>query len=49
MLAGRDRRLTLLKERLGRLNAKEVGLLASAAPVLLKMASREAAPGEEEP
>ena len=39
MLQGRDRRLALLKERLGRLDAKEIARLADAAPVLLKMAS----------
>jgi DNA-binding MarR family transcriptional regulator len=41
MLQGRDRRLALLKQRLGRLSAKEIALLASAAPVLLKIAARE--------
>ena len=44
MLQGRDRRLALLKERLGRLNTKEIALLAGAAPVLLKIAAREPAP-----
>jgi DNA-binding MarR family transcriptional regulator len=44
MLQGRDRRLALLKERLGGLNAKETALLAGAAPVLLKIALRETAP-----
>ena len=42
MLQGRDRRLALLKARLGRLNATEIALLADAAPVLLKIAAREA-------
>ena len=46
MLQGRDRRLALLEERLGRLNAKEIARLADAAPVLLKIAARETAPAE---
>jgi DNA-binding MarR family transcriptional regulator len=41
MLQGRDRRLALLKERLGRLDAKEIARLADAAPILLKIAARE--------
>jgi DNA-binding MarR family transcriptional regulator len=48
MLQGRDRRLALLKERLGRLDARETALLAGAAPVLLKIASREVASAEGE-
>ena len=40
MLQGRDRRLALLKERLNRLNAREIATLADAAPALLKIASR---------
>lgn len=40
MLQGRDRRLALLKERLGRLNAGEIARIAAAAPVLLKIAAR---------
>jgi len=39
MLQGRDRRLALLKERLGRLDAKEVARLTDAAPILLKIAA----------
>jgi DNA-binding MarR family transcriptional regulator len=46
MLQGRDRRLALLKDRLSRLDAKEIALLAGAAPVLLKIAARDAAPAE---
>ena len=41
MLQGRDRRLALLKQRLSRLDAKEIARLADAAPVLLKIAARE--------
>jgi DNA-binding MarR family transcriptional regulator len=48
MMQGRDRRLALLKERLGRLSAKEVEQLAGAAPVLLRIALREAAPAAED-
>jgi DNA-binding MarR family transcriptional regulator len=40
MLQGRDRRLALLKQRLGRLNAREIARIAAAAPVLLKIAAR---------
>jgi DNA-binding MarR family transcriptional regulator len=40
MLQGRDRRLSLLKERLGRLNAREIARLTAAAPALLKIAVR---------
>jgi hypothetical protein len=40
MLAGRDRRLALLKERLERLSEKEVARLEAAAPILLKLAQR---------
>lgn len=40
MLQGRDRRLALLRERLGELNAKEIARLAAAAPVLLRIAAR---------
>jgi DNA-binding MarR family transcriptional regulator len=40
MLQGRDRRLALLKERLGRLNAREIARIAAAAPILLKIAAR---------
>lgn len=46
MLQGRDRRLALLRERLARLNAKELAQLADAAPVLLKVAAREIVPAE---
>jgi DNA-binding MarR family transcriptional regulator len=46
MLAGRDRRLALLKQKLERLDARELASLADAAPVLLKIAAREAAPAE---
>ena len=46
MLAGRDRRLALLKRKLERLNAREVARLADAAPVLLKIAARETMPAE---
>jgi DNA-binding MarR family transcriptional regulator len=46
MLQGRDRRLALLEDRLGRLSAKEIARLADAAPVLLKIAARETAPAE---
>jgi DNA-binding MarR family transcriptional regulator len=48
MLQGRDRRLALLKKRLARLNAQEVALLADAAPVLIRIAAREATLAEEE-
>lgn len=41
MLAGRDRRLALLKDRLAGLTDREVARLAAAAPVLLKLARRE--------
>jgi DNA-binding MarR family transcriptional regulator len=41
MLRGRDRRLALLQERLGCLNAKEIARLAAAAPALLKIAARQ--------
>jgi DNA-binding MarR family transcriptional regulator len=41
MLQGRDRRLALLEERLGRLSAKEIARLAEAAPVLLRIAARD--------
>jgi DNA-binding MarR family transcriptional regulator len=44
MLQGRDRRLALLQDRLAPLSAREIALLSSAAPVLLKIAAREAAP-----
>jgi DNA-binding MarR family transcriptional regulator len=46
MLAGRDRRLALLKRKLERLNARELARLADAAPVLLKIAARETTPAE---
>jgi DNA-binding MarR family transcriptional regulator len=46
MLQGRDRRLALIEDRLGRLSAKEIARLADAAPVLLKIAARETAPAE---
>ena len=49
MLQGRDRRLALLKAGLDRLSAGEIARLAGAAPVLLKIASREVAPAEGEP
>jgi DNA-binding MarR family transcriptional regulator len=40
MLQGRDRRLALLKDRLGRLNTKEIARLSDAAPILLRIAAR---------
>ena len=40
MLAGRDRRLALLKERLERLTDKERARLEAAAPILLQLAGR---------
>lgn len=40
MLQGRGRRLALLRERLGRLNAREIARLSAAAPVLLRIAGR---------
>lgn len=41
MLAGRDRRLALLKDRLSGLNDREIARLEAAAPILLKLARRE--------
>jgi hypothetical protein len=40
MLAGRDRRLALLKEQLAGLTDREIGRLEAAAPILLKLAGR---------
>jgi DNA-binding MarR family transcriptional regulator len=40
MLQGRDRRLALLKERLANLSRAEIAHLRSAAPALMKLASR---------
>jgi hypothetical protein len=42
MLAGRDRRLALLKERLAGLSDREIAQLQSAAPALLKLSARRA-------
>ena len=44
MLQGRDRRLQLLKERLGRLSPREISRLAAVAPVLLRIAAKDATP-----
>ncbi len=43
MLQGRDRRLELLKQRLANLSRAEIATLKSAAPALLKLASRAGA------
>ena len=40
MLAGRDRRLALLRQRLEGLTEKEIARLDAAAPILLKLAGR---------
>ena len=40
MLAGRDRRLALLEQRLAGLTQKDLSRLEAAAPILLKLASR---------
>ncbi len=42
MLAGRDRRLALLKERLAGLSDREIAQLQSAAPALLKLSAKRA-------
>ncbi len=42
MLAGRDRRLALLKQRLAGLSEKELARLEAAAPILLKLARQGA-------
>jgi DNA-binding MarR family transcriptional regulator len=42
MLAGRDRRLALLTHRLAGLSERELARLEAAAPVLLKLARRDA-------
>jgi DNA-binding MarR family transcriptional regulator len=41
MLQGRDRRLAMLKEKLGSLTRGEIAQLEAAAPVLLKLARRD--------